>query len=52
MRAAELAFEQIAPGFSKGFMTSAAVDELYTETYVDVHRRYVESRPRMAELLS
>ena len=27
------------------------LDELYESTYVDVHRRYAASRPRMAELL-
>ena len=51
MRAAELAFAEAAPGFAEGFMAPAAVDRLYAETYVDVHRRYVESQPKMAELL-
>jgi cystathionine beta-lyase/cystathionine gamma-synthase len=52
MRAAELALDGAAPGFSRGFMAAAAVDRLYTETYAETHRRYVESRPRLAELLS
>jgi cystathionine beta-lyase/cystathionine gamma-synthase len=52
VKAAELAFEPVAPGFSRGFMAPADVDRLYEETYVDVHRRYVQSRPRMAELLA
>ncbi|MBI2719323.1 MAG: PLP-dependent transferase [Rhizobiales bacterium] len=50
-RAGELAFEAAAPGFSAGFMAAADVDRLYEETYVDVHRRYVRSRPNMAELM-
>jgi O-acetylhomoserine/O-acetylserine sulfhydrylase-like pyridoxal-dependent enzyme len=52
MRAAELSLEPAMPGFSKGFMPAAAVDKLYMETYVDVHRHYAESRPTMAEHLS
>jgi cystathionine beta-lyase/cystathionine gamma-synthase len=52
MRAAELAFDPEAPGFSGGFMAAADIDRLYEETYVDVHRRYVQSRPKMAELLN
>jgi cystathionine beta-lyase/cystathionine gamma-synthase len=52
MRAAELAFDDVAPGFATGFMPAADVDKLYVETYCDVHRRYIESRPRMEESLS
>jgi cystathionine beta-lyase/cystathionine gamma-synthase len=52
MRAAELAFEPLVPGFVQGFMPHAAIDTLYEETYTDVHRRYVRSRPKMAELMS
>ncbi len=51
MRAAELAFDPVAPDFSKGFMAPEAVDRLYEETYAAIHLRYVQSRPKMAELL-
>lgn len=51
MRAAELAFDAVSPDVLKGFMPAAEVDRLYEETYVDVHRRYVQSRPKMAELM-
>lgn len=51
MRAAEIAFEAVAPGFSKGFLASPAVDALFEEVYLDVHRRHVRARPAMAEFL-
>jgi cystathionine beta-lyase/cystathionine gamma-synthase len=51
MRAAELAFDAVAPGFAQQFMAPADVDRLYEETYIDVHRRYVQSRPKLADLL-
>ena len=50
MRAAELAIEPECPGFLAHFPAPADVDRLYEETYVDVHRRYAASRPRMARL--
>ena len=51
MRAAELALEPAAPGFLAHFPAPEAIDRLYEETYVDVHRRYAASRPRMARLM-
>jgi hypothetical protein len=52
MRAAELALDPVAPGFSKGFMPPADVDRLYEDTYTAVHGAYVRSRPTMAERLA
>ncbi len=52
IRAAELTLDGAAPGISKGFMAPGEVDRLYEETYVDVHRRYVQSLPKMAERLN
>ncbi|MGQ0485470.1 MAG: aminotransferase class I/II-fold pyridoxal phosphate-dependent enzyme [Hyphomicrobiales bacterium] len=52
MKAAELAFDPVSPGFSRKFMAPAEVDRLFEETHVDIHRRYVQSRPKMAELLN
>jgi O-acetylhomoserine (thiol)-lyase len=51
MRSAELALEPVCPGFLSHFPAPADVDALYESTYVDVHRRYAASRPRMAELM-
>lgn len=51
IRASELAFDPVSPGFSKGFMVAEEVDRLFEENYVDTHRRYVRSRPKMAELM-
>jgi O-acetylhomoserine/O-acetylserine sulfhydrylase-like pyridoxal-dependent enzyme len=51
MQAAELTLEPTCPGFMQHFPAPAALDDLYESTYVDVHRRYAASRPRMEELL-
>jgi uncharacterized protein YbjT (DUF2867 family) len=52
MRAAELAFGAVDRSFTSGFMAPEAVDRLYAETHAEVHRRYIASRPGMAELLA
>jgi len=51
MRAAALALEPAAPGFMAHFPPAHEVDALYESTYVDVHRRYVASRPGLASRL-
>jgi hypothetical protein len=51
IRAAELSIDPVRPGFSAGFPRPDAVDALYREVYLDVHRRFVESRPPMSQLL-
>jgi hypothetical protein len=51
VRAAQLALDPVHPGFSAAFPAPEAVDGLYREVYLDVHRRYIESRPSMEELL-
>jgi O-acetylhomoserine (thiol)-lyase len=51
MHAAELTMEPDCPGFLRHFPAPEAIDELYESTYVDVHRRYAASRPRMGRLL-
>jgi O-acetylhomoserine (thiol)-lyase len=43
-RAADLAFGDIAPGFVAGFASLQVVSEIYEEVYIDVHRRWVESK--------
>jgi O-acetylhomoserine (thiol)-lyase len=52
MQAAELALEPECPGFIAHFAPPHEIDALFESTYVDVHRRYAASRPRMRELLS
>ena len=43
--AAKLVLDPEVPGFSARFLPAADVDALVRETYLDVHRRYIESRP-------
>jgi O-acetylhomoserine/O-acetylserine sulfhydrylase-like pyridoxal-dependent enzyme len=50
-RAAELAIEPVRPGFCAQFLGSAAVDELYRRTYLDVHGRWVDAQPPMEQLM-
>lgn len=45
--AAKLAIEPHRPGFCARFPTAEEIDRLYVETYLEVHRRYVESRPKV-----
>ena len=52
MQAAELALEPECPGFSRHFGQPQAIDALYESIYVDVHRRYAASRPRMQQMLT
>jgi len=34
------------------FPSPEEIDRLFEETYVDVHRRYAQSRPRMTSMLA
>jgi cystathionine beta-lyase/cystathionine gamma-synthase len=52
IRASELAIEPALPGFVAGFPRSAEIDDLYRQTYVDVHRRYIEARPSFDAMLA
>ncbi len=38
------------PGFSNGFMAGPEIDRLYKETYIEVHKRFVENQPHFAAL--
>ena len=42
--AARLAIDPDVPGFSTGWISADAARELIRSVYLDVHRRYVESR--------
>jgi cystathionine beta-lyase/cystathionine gamma-synthase len=52
MQAARLALEPACPGFLGYFAQPHEIDALYETTYLDVHRRYAASRPRMETLLA
>jgi len=49
--AARLALDPVVSGFSAGFMGADDIDAMVRDTYLRVHRRYVESLPAMATLL-
>lgn len=51
IKAAESALDPAVPGFSKKFPSPEAVDAIYRRHFADVHRRYVEAQPTMADLL-
>ncbi|MBC7834193.1 MAG: O-acetylhomoserine aminocarboxypropyltransferase/cysteine synthase [Phycisphaerales bacterium] len=51
VKAAEITLDTARPGFSKKFPKPAEVDAIYRKHYLDVHKRYVESLPGMAEAL-
>ncbi len=50
LRAAELTIEPSVPGFCSGFPGAQQIDALYRDTYLDVHRRFIESQPDFVEL--
>jgi len=45
MRAAQIAIVPENPDFIEGFLDGDEIDRLYNQTYLDVHSRYVDSRP-------
>ncbi len=45
IRAAEIAICPEHPGFVEGFMSGDEIDRIYAETYLEVHSRYIDSRP-------
>jgi O-acetylhomoserine/O-acetylserine sulfhydrylase-like pyridoxal-dependent enzyme len=47
--AARLALEPHRPGFCDRFSSPEEMDGLYAETYLDVHRRYVERLPKVGQ---
>ncbi len=44
-QAAKISIENEYAGFAAGFPAADEIDRLYRETYIDVHRRFVLSRP-------
>jgi O-acetylhomoserine/O-acetylserine sulfhydrylase-like pyridoxal-dependent enzyme len=51
IHAARLTLDPVMPGFTGMFMGNDAVDRLVHDTYLEVHRRYIETRVPMAEVL-
>lgn len=50
-RATELALDPVCPGFSRGFPSAEEIDALSEAVYLDVHTRYIRSRPPMSSLM-
>ena len=51
MQAAKLALDPHVPGFSDRFAKPAEIDQLVRECYTESHRRYIESKPPLADYL-
>ena len=47
--AARLCIDPDVPGFSSRFMPAAAADRMVREVYLDVHRRFVDSKPPLTD---
>ncbi len=45
LQAARIFIEPSCPGFCAGFPSAEVIDGLYRETYLDVHRRFIEAQP-------
>ena len=52
IRASESTIDADVPGFSKGFPSPEACDEIYRKHYKAVHEKYVAGTPTMAELMA
>jgi O-acetylhomoserine (thiol)-lyase len=48
---AELVLDRVVPGFSRQFMAPAEIDELYRQTYLEAHTRWLESQPKTEQML-
>jgi len=46
-RTAALVFSDVAPAFVAAFPKAERVREIYEDVYIDVHRRWVKSKPSM-----
>ena len=47
--AARLCIDPEVPGFSSRFMPAAEADRMVREVYLDVHRRFVDSKPPLSD---
>ena len=44
-RAAELAIDPVVSGFSSGFPKPEVIDQIYVDTYQEIHTRHLKSMP-------
>jgi len=51
IRTSELIIDRVKPGFAGGFMKPAQIDELYRATYLDIHARWFDAQPTLAQAL-
>ncbi|WP_296745721.1 PLP-dependent transferase [Mesorhizobium sp.] len=51
-RAAELAIDEYVPGFSRGFLPPEQIDAIYRETYLEVHRKFIDAQPSYSRLVN
>lgn len=49
-QSAKLSLDPAYPGFSDQFMDGDTIDQLYQDTYKEVHGRFIESQPSYREL--
>jgi len=52
VNAARSHIDPAKPGFSEGFMASEAVDQLVQDMTLEVHRKMLQSGPKLADLLA
>jgi O-acetylhomoserine (thiol)-lyase len=50
IKASELVLDGVSKGFSTKFPSAAKIDAIYRKHYMEVHQRYVDAQPKMAEL--
>ncbi len=51
IQASRLAIDPLKPGFSERFPSPEKIDELITTCYLDAHRRYINAKPPLAQML-
>lgn len=51
LRTAQITLEKDRPGFTKKFPRPAEIDRLYRKIYLDGHRRFIDSRPDIDDLM-
>jgi O-acetylhomoserine/O-acetylserine sulfhydrylase-like pyridoxal-dependent enzyme len=51
IKAAESTLDEVVPGFSRKFPSSAECDAMYFKHYKAVHEKYMLSQPKMSDLL-
>jgi O-acetylhomoserine/O-acetylserine sulfhydrylase-like pyridoxal-dependent enzyme len=51
IRTSELIIDRVKPGFAQGFMRPLQIDELYRASYLDIHARWFDAQPTLAQAL-